>query len=72
MIDIYSYEMLQETYGEQVTQHKLTQIGIVIEKFCNYNPSKFKASRCIDVMIVEDEDLESKHESFSMLLYLSC
>ena len=68
LIDIESFDILQEKYGTSKVQNKLNQIGTVVKNFSDNNPNKLKGYKCNDLVYESDDD-DCKHDIFSLLMY---
>ena len=69
VIDVDSFDNIQEKYGEQNATRKIVQIGHVIKSFCDNDPRKLKGFKCNDLVGVDPLQEESIHDIFALLMY---
>ena len=73
LIDIESFDIFQEKYGESKAYNKLNQIGTVVKNFSDNIPSKLKGFKYVDSNINNNEIVDSeddcKHDIFALLMY---
>ena len=66
IIDIDSFDDIEEKYGKQNGRNKLNQIGIVVKKFSENNPTKLKGFKCDDLI---DDENSCQHDLFGLLMH---
>ena len=69
MIDVESFDIIQDKYGIQRAQNKLNQIGTVIKNFSQNIPRKLKGFKCNDYNYEDMIDQDCKHDIFALLMY---
>ena len=81
IIDVDSFDNIQDKYGQQNALRKIVQIGNVVKKFCENDPRKLKGFKLkgfeLNDLFVDDEN-ETKdeeeycnhdHDLFAALMY---